>query len=258
MTALTTTDGVRIDACHDPGPAELGLVLAHGLTGSWRRGSIRRAVATLSHYGGVVSFDFRGHGRSGGHSTVGDREVLDLAAAVDWARGLGYRRVAVVGFSLGAAVAVRYAAQTPPGEPAAVVAISGPARWYYRGTLAMRRVHWLIEKRLGRFAGRLVLRTRIATDGWQPVPDPPEVAVARVSPTPLLVVHGDADHFFPVEHAHALYAAAAEPKELWIEPGFGHAESAAPAELLRRIGDWLTDRIASPRPPRPTDRGGEA
>ena len=32
----------------------------------------------LSSFGGVVSFDFRGHGRSAGYTTVGDREVLDL------------------------------------------------------------------------------------------------------------------------------------------------------------------------------------
>jgi pimeloyl-ACP methyl ester carboxylesterase len=238
MIGLLTDDGVRIDAHHDPGPVGLGVVVAHGLTGSWRRPAMRRAATALSRVGGVVSFDFRGHGRSGGLSTVGDQEVLDLAAAVGWARELGYQRVAIVGFSMGAAVALRYAAGCN-GELAAVVAVSGPSRWYYRDTVAMRRVHWLIEKRLGRLASRVWRRTRIAATGWQPVPEPPDLAAARVSPTPLLVVHGDADALFPVEHAQALYAAAGEPKHLWIEPGFGHAENAAPAELLHRIGGWL-------------------
>jgi pimeloyl-ACP methyl ester carboxylesterase len=238
LAALTTEDGVRIDAHHDPGPAELGIVVAHGLTGSWRRPAVRRAAAALSRFGGVVSFDFRGHGRSGGRSTVGDREVLDLAAAAGWARELGYQRVATVGFSMGAAVALRHAADRA-GELAAVVAVSGPSRWYYRDTVAMRRVHWLIEKRLGRLTSRVWRRTRIAATGWQPIPEPPDVAASRVAPTPLLVVHGDNDALFPVEHAHALYAAAGEPKQLWIEPGFGHAENAASAELLVRIGEWL-------------------
>jgi pimeloyl-ACP methyl ester carboxylesterase len=239
VTALLTDDGVPIDAYHDPGPPSLGIVLAHGLTGSWRRPGVRRAAQALTRVGGVVSFDFRGHGRSGGLSTVGDLEVLDLAAAVDWARRLGYPRIATVGFSMGAAVAIRHAA-TCDGL-AAVVAISGPSRWYYRGTPAMRRVHWVIEKRLGRLTGRVLRRTRIAATGWNPVPEPPDVAAARIAPTPLLVVHGDADLLFPVEHAHALYAAAGEPKQLWVEPGFGHAENAASPELLRRIGDWLAE-----------------
>ena len=43
----------------------------------------------------------------------GDREVLDLEAAVGWARTLGYQRVATVGFSMGGAVAVRHAALYP-------------------------------------------------------------------------------------------------------------------------------------------------
>ena len=239
-SVIVTADGVRLDANHDPGPATLGIVVAHGLTGSWRRPAVRRAALALSRVGGVVSFDFRGHGRSGGLSTVGDREILDLAAAVDWARTLGYRRVATVGFSMGAAVVLRHAADT--GDLAAVVAVSGPSRWYYRDTAAMRRVHWLIERRLGRLTGRVLRRTRIAPAGWQPVPEPPDSAAARIAPTPLLVVHGDADVLLPVEHAHALYAAAGEPKWLWIEPGFGHAENAADPALLHRIGDWLAGR----------------
>lgn len=247
---LTTRDGVRIDAHHDPGPAGLGIVLAHGLTGAWRRPAVRRAAVALSRVGGVVSFDFRGHGRSGGQSTVGDREVLDLAAAVAWARELGYPRVATVGFSMGAAVAIRHAASAGDGELAGVVAVSGPSRWFYRDTVAIRRVHWLIEKPLGRFAGRVWRRTRIAASGWHTIPEPPDAAAARIAPTPLLVVHGDADALFPVEHAHALHAAAGEPKQLWIEPGFGHAENAASRELLARIGDWLAD---PPRDGRPRD-----
>lgn len=236
---LVTSDGVRLSTHHDPGPAALGIVLAHGLTGSWRRPAVRRAAAALADVAGVVSFDFRGHGRSGGRSTVGDQEVLDLAAAVGWARALGYPRVATVGFSMGAAVALRHAAVAP--GLAAVAAISGPSRWHYRGTPAMRRVHWVIEKRLGRLAGRVLRRTRIATTGWDPMPEPPDAAAARVSPTPLLIVHGDADELFPVEHAYALYAAAREPKQLWIEPGYGHAENAASPQLLGRVAAWVAD-----------------
>ncbi|HEX5595134.1 MAG TPA: alpha/beta hydrolase, partial [Micromonosporaceae bacterium] len=151
--------------------------------------------------------------------------------------------VATLGFSMGAAVAVRHAALH--GPVAAVAAVSGPSRWYYRGTAPMRRVHWVIERPVGRLVCRLALRTRIATNGWNPPPAPPHALAGQISPTPLLVVHGDADAYFPVEHAHTLYGAAEEPKELWIEPGFGHAENAAPPELLKRISTWLT-RAAVP------------
>ncbi|MEU7988986.1 alpha/beta fold hydrolase [Streptosporangium canum] len=245
---LVTEDGVRIDAAHTPprGPDELGIVLAHGFTGSLRERPTRRITHVLSGFGGVISFDFRGHGRSGGESTVGDLEILDLDAAVRHARAIGYPRVAVVGFSMGAAVAVRHAGWRgrdggPDGRglrPDAVVAVSAPARWYYRGTRPMRQVHWAIERPLGRLAARVGKRTRIRKGVWDPVPAAPHEAAAHISPTPLLVVHGDADGFFPLDHAHQIYEAAREPKELWIEPGYGHAESAATPGLIRRIGEW--------------------
>ncbi|GLX00208.1 alpha/beta fold hydrolase [Microtetraspora sp. NBRC 16547] len=236
---LRTSDGVRIDASHTPnGSLDLGIVFAHGFTGTWRTRPTRRIVHVLSGFGGVLSFDFRGHGRSTGESTVGDLEVLDLDAAVKHARSIGYRRVVTLGFSMGAAVAVRHAALHRGVD--AVVAVSGPAWWYYRGTRPMRQVHWAIERPEGRLMARWVKRTRIASGQWDPVPLPPYEAAALIAPTPLLIVHGDADPFFPLVHPHELYGNARDPKEMWIIPGYGHAEAAATPDLVRKIGHWIS------------------
>ena len=54
---------------------------------------------------------------------------------------------------------------------------------------------------------------------------------------PLLIVHGDRDAFFPLEHPCALRRAA-PGAQLWIEPGFGHAEGAIGDELIDRLGAW--------------------
>jgi pimeloyl-ACP methyl ester carboxylesterase len=237
---LTTSDGVRIDAGHLAGEAGLCIVLAHGFTGSWRQPALRRIAAGLHRHGGVLALDFRGHGRSGGRSTVGDREVLDVAAAVAAVRELGYARIATVGFSMGGAVALRHAGLH--GGVHGVVSVSSPGRWYYRGTVPMRRVHWAIERWTGRLAVRVTRGTRISATGWDPVPEAPHEIVGRIAPVPLLVVHGDADPFFPLEHAEQLYAAAGEPRELWIERGFGHAEAAATPELVDRLGEWVAAR----------------
>ncbi|MEU3597519.1 alpha/beta fold hydrolase [Streptomyces sp. NPDC006798] len=255
---LRTSDDVRIEAIYQPGRGtragrETGrtpaIVVAHGFTGSADRPAVRRAAAAFAAHAAVVTFSFRGHGRSGGRSTVGDREVLDLAAAVEWARALGHHRVATVGFSMGGSVALRHAALYSAARGGrteartdAVASVSAPARWYYRGTPQMRRVHWVISRPLGRAVGRYGLRTRIQRREWDPVPLSPVEAVPLIAPTPLLIVHGDRDRYFPLDHPRSL--AAAGPAELWLEPGMGHAENAAPGPLLERLADWLADRAA--------------
>lgn len=241
---LYSIDGVRIDAGHLPGPDDLCLILAHGFTGNRRQPRTRRIASVLNRSGGVIALDFRGHGRSAGRSTVGDREVLDVDAAVRHARHLGYRRVGLVGFSMGGVVVVRHAALR--GGVDAVVAVSAPARWYYRDTKPMRRVHWAIERPAGRLAARVVKHTRIAPGGWMPEPEPPHEVAGRIAPVPFLIVHGDADPFLPLDHAEQLYDAASDPRELWIEPGYGHAEGAATPGLIRRIGDWAAANSRDP------------
>ncbi|MFD0416924.1 alpha/beta hydrolase family protein [Streptomyces sp. NPDC127108] len=245
-STLLTSDGVRIEAAYDPGPGPVGgpaIVLAHGFTGDLGRPHVRRAARVFAQRAAVITFSFRGHGGSGGRSTVGDREVLDLAAAVAWARSLGHTRVVTVGFSMGGSVVLRHAALHGGRTEArvdAVVSVSAPARWFYRGTAPMRRLHWVVTRRAGRLVGRLGLRTRIHPHEWVPVPLSPTESVPLIAPTPLLIVHGDQDPYFPVDHPRMLAAAAGEGAELWLEPGMGHAEHAADDGLLGRIGAWAT------------------
>jgi len=234
---IVTDDGVPIDAAHLPGDPELGIVLAHGFTLNWQRPAVWRVATTLSKFGGVVTFDFRGHGRSGGSSTVGDKEIKDVEVAVGYARELGYRKIVTVGFSMGGSVVLRHAGLM--GGVDAVVSVSSPGKWYFRGTRPMRLVHLAIEHRIGRFVTKTALKTRIYSGKWDPVPLPPDDAAALIAPIPLLVVHGDRDGYFPVDHAQQIFDAAHEPKELWIVPGFGHAESGAGPMLITRIGSWI-------------------
>ena len=234
----TTADGIRLSGIHliDPVNSQAtALVQVHGFTHHTAYSSTTRVVAALAGHADVLAFDLRGHGRSGGRNTVGDRELLDVDAAVAWARTAGYTRVATVGFSLGAAVALRQAAL---GEhrPDAVVAVSGPARWYSRESAPMRRVHWVLEQPHGRAIVRL-LGVRLDRP-WIEVPPSPVEVVGAIAPTPLLLVHFDADPYFSAAHPQALAAAAGGHAELWIERGTGHGETGTDAALAGRIAAW--------------------
>lgn len=243
-----TADGVRLAGVAldrvsaGDHPADLAIVVAHGLTNHVGKPVVRRVLDRLARTAPVVAFDLRGHGRSGGRSSVGDTEVLDIAAAVAVARARGHRRVATLGFSMGASVVLRHAA-LPDAGVAAVASVSSPARWWARETDAMRTVHWLLEQPHGRLVGRLV-GVRVGP-AWVHPPESPVEVVHRIAPTPLLLVHGDRDHYFPSEHAGALHRAAGRGSELWLLPGVGHAESAMAPDVVDRIALWLA-RLADP------------
>ncbi|MCW2497586.1 alpha/beta fold hydrolase [Jatrophihabitans sp.] len=236
--AFTTSDGVRLAGLHwDTGLRDFACVVAHGFTGSSADPNVQTISRLLAARGfGVLSLDFRGHGASEGLSTVGDQEIHDVAAAVGWLREHGYERVAVLGWSMGGSSVLRYAGLG--GDADAVVSVSSPGRWFERGTRPMRIVHWLCETRTGRVALRLGRRTRLAAGAWVEVPAAPHEVVGAIAPTPLLIVHGDADHYFPMEHLELLRSAA-PGAAVWVETGMGHAETATSPELVNRIADWL-------------------
>jgi len=242
---LRTADGISISAALDEpatgAPRDRAIVVAHGFTGHRRQPRVRRIVEFMRRYGAVVSLDFRGHGTSAGLCTVGLAEIHDIEAAVTWARDAGYEHVTTVGFSMGGAVVLRQAALHESRDTAVnrVVSVSGPAFWYYRGTAVMRLVHGMIMNA----PGRLAMRTRgVRLDG-RPWPDPPPLApvqaIRMLQNTPSLIVHGDQDRYFPLEHAHALLRAGSpERTQAWIVPGFGHAEASIDDDTLNRIGAW--------------------
>ncbi|GHC93970.1 alpha/beta hydrolase [Nocardiopsis terrae] len=247
---LTTSDGVGIDAVllRRAGARTTAVVVANGFTGTYRSPHTRAIAEELLPVGDVMTFDFRGHHGSGGRSTVGNAEIHDLEAVVNRLRELGYTHIAVVGFSMGAAVAVRHAAIY--GGTCAVVSVSGPSRWYYRGTRAMRLLHLGIGRTLGRAFLKRFRKVRVTDQRWNPTPAEPREVAGEISPTPLLVVHGDADGYFPVAHATAIHDAAREPKELWIIPGMGHAERAVTPELTVRLRRWIGERLPPREQPR--------
>jgi pimeloyl-ACP methyl ester carboxylesterase len=235
---LRTSDGVRLAArLWDSGRRDLACVVGHGFTGSSRNPHVERICVALAAQGmTVLTPDFRGHGRSQGFGTAGADEIHDVAAAVAWLRDAGFRFVALLGWSMGGTAVLRYAGLG--GDADAVVSVSAPGTWFERGTRPMRLVHWMFLRRTGGAATRYLRRTRLSAEGWQTLPKAPAEVAGAIAPRPLLIVHGEDDHYFPVHHVESLEAGA-PTAEVWRERGMGHAEVATTDDLLLRIGGWV-------------------
>jgi pimeloyl-ACP methyl ester carboxylesterase len=251
---------VALWAGHTPsrGRSALAIVLVPGFSGWSQKPGVRRVVAGLAQDADVIQVDLRGHGRSKGLSTLSDREVLDVDAAVAYARNRGYRRVITVGFSMGGSAVLRHAALV--GEQVhgydvrcpvdAVVTVSTGSAWYINDTKPMRRLHFLVLTRIGRLIARCGFKVRVDPKGWRQDPLSPLEAAKRVR-VPRLVVHGDSDTYLTIAHGKALGEVAGGPVQLWLEAGFGHAEEAATPELLARISaalPALTDNVGVDAP----------
>jgi pimeloyl-ACP methyl ester carboxylesterase len=261
--SLRSVDGVRLVATYTPAshPSGTAIVLVPGFSGWSQKPGVARAAKVFAEKADVFQIDLRGHGRSEGLSTLADREVFDVDAAVAHVRGLGYEHVVTVGFSMGGAAVIRQAALVGEGvhgfpidhQVDAVVCVSTGTDWYIRETKPMRRLHWIVLTRPGRLIARRVFRVRIDPNGWSDNPLSPLAAAARLT-VPLLVVHGDSDSYLEQHHGQALSDAASGPVELWLEPGFGHAEEAAEPALLRRMGDAIPGMLEQGQCPSRGDR----
>ncbi|MBC7288039.1 MAG: alpha/beta fold hydrolase [Armatimonadetes bacterium] len=205
---LTTTDGVRLEArlARPPQwkPDRGAVVLCHPhplYGGSMDNAMVVRIARTLAAAGfATLRFNFRGVGESGGQYGGGEKEVADVLAAVERLSGEGVpeSRLAIVGYSFGAAVGAAALHSLP-----ATVAYAGVALPVDRTEIATR-LRGLLEP------GRPVLLVGAAQDEIAPPKGLLDLALARGGLTHIVVV-GNADHFFTgPEHRQAVCEAVVQ------------------------------------------------
>jgi pimeloyl-ACP methyl ester carboxylesterase len=233
---LHTVDGVALaaDCWASPG-ASAAVVVVHGFSGHRHERTVAAATRALRDAGyAVVVYDARGHGRSSGCCTLGDDERHDVAAAVDHARTKA-DRVVVVGASMGAIAALRFAAGRADVD--GVVAVSCPARWRLR-TCRSALAALLTQTPPGRWFLARHAGVRLQR-GWTR-PEEPLALAPRIG-CPLAVLHGLDDRFVPADEASALYAASVHPHRLDLVVGMGHAfDDRATASVVAAVA-WCLD-----------------
>jgi len=192
--------------------------------------------ALLFHQGGyqVLMLDWRGMGASDGDTSMAYWEGLDLRAAVTYTRQrAGPAPVGAFGVSLGAAVLYLHGGAIP--EIAAIAGECGFADYQEmiaQGMVAAYSAPLLLARPLAWSVARLSARVR----GFALAQANPVAAIGAISPRPVMIIHGQHDRHVLPAAAERLYAAAGEPKELWITPA-GHTGS------LMVMGDDFGQRV---------------
>jgi pimeloyl-ACP methyl ester carboxylesterase len=236
---LVTADGVRLSSlAYGPVDADVAIVFGHGFTGSQRNPKV---VGLARHLGGRFAFytaDFRGHGASGGHSTLGAREVDDLECMLAVAREL-HPTVVSVGASMGGFTALRHAGLG--GLVDAVVSISSPAVSGHPQMMRARLLSRAVQTRRGR---RLLDLYGTRVGPFESSVTPPLDLVGAIAPTPVGIIHGARDRYVPVRDAYALFDRLGDPRRLVVLPRFGHAEAGFDGDFATVLEDLVVDLLA--------------
>ncbi|MDI1287494.1 MAG: alpha/beta fold hydrolase [Reyranella sp.] len=155
----------------------------------------------------MLLFNYRGFGKSEG-TTLGETTLdLDGAAALRYLtneRGIDPHAIALLGVSLGAAVAADLAT-TSPCRAVALLGAFASSREQVARLEAWRSKPWLPEFLLD------FLSSPFDT-----------LDIIDQANCPVLIIHGQNDRFVPIEQAWELYDAARPPKRLIVVPGGAH------------------------------------
>ena len=253
VTFPSHDDGIRISgwffkADVTPAPA---VILCHGIwTG--RRECLPLALRFRAAGYNVLAFDFRAHGLSDGKFTsVGHHETNDVLGAVDYVKTcdeVDPHRIGVIGFSMGAAASIQAAARCE--DIAALVADSAYATFLDAAKYSFRLVTRVPHFPLAPLAmqwGKWIVNVDAAQ--LRPID-----VIGRIAPRPVMIAHGALDEIVPVRHAHTLFKAAGEPKELWVEATAHHvgARDTDPDGYFARVEEFLAGALSPTAGVRPT------
>jgi len=234
---LKTSDGQKIAFDHYPHASSKVIILAHGFYNNKDAYLFKHIAQALAKEYAVISFDFRGHGKSSGLFSWTAKEDRDLTTVLDYAKEKNYQKIGVMGFSLGAAVALAVAGKDKRID--SVIAVSAPISfwdinfhfWEPEMLNDLKLNLGMKGKGKGLRPGNLFLKKVKPID-----------VVDKISSTPVYFIHGSDDWIIKPKHSQKLFAKAKEPKKLLIINGTGHAEKifdAQPDEFIKECLAWF-------------------
>ncbi|MBP1912013.1 alpha/beta hydrolase [Thermococcus stetteri] len=234
-----TEDGLRLSGWWIDSGSDRTVIPLHGYTASrWYSLYMKPTVEFLLKEGyNVLVFDFRAHGKSEGkYTTVGDREIADVRAAVEWLKKSHpekVNKIGLIGFSMGAMVTIRSLAEIE--DVCCGVADSPPMDLDKTGARGLKYFANLPEW-LYTFVKPF---TKLFSGGREIHP----IEYADRVKKPLLLIAGEKDPLVKVEEIREFYERNRKVNpnvELWVTDA-PHVRTLKlhPEEWKEKVGEFL-------------------
>ena len=232
------------------------VVLLHGMPGIEQNHDLAHALR--DHGWNTLIFHYRGcWGSEGAYTVHGLPE--DVRAAIDELTSgrhpkVDPERIVLIGHSMGGWAALREACTDARVKAvAALGAAADPGALPFDSPRAAAEITTFLN---GITPESFIAQWRALGHGGSAL-----AVAARISPRPLLIVHGGADDVVPAAQALALHDQAADPRQLVVHPDANHSFTRHRAWLQEVLLDWLsaleaTTLRAEPRPAKRTAEAG--
>lgn len=231
---IKTSDGIKIAINHFKSDKEQVLVIANGWTMSKDSRFISEMANLFSEAFDVISFDFRGHGKSSGIYTFTSKEPEDLKSVVDYANKF-YKKVYLIGFSLGGAISIIHSASTEIIDR--LIIVSAPHSF-----AKIKNFMWIkdfIQNPFKKYELKIWAKLRpspIIRKKIKPIDVVDKIKI------PTLFIVGDSDTIIHPDDTKSLFNKAKCEKKLELFENCNHAEDLLYQEkkkLIDTCKEWL-------------------
>lgn len=213
---LKTEDKVKIAINHHITGHDEVLIIAHGWFMTKDSSYFRDMANVFSRNFDVISMDFRGHGKSSGFYTFTSKEPLDMKAVVDYAKSQ-YKKVYLLGFSLGGALVIIHSALEKDVNK--VIAVSAPHSFIKIENQMWRKEAWRETLKKFELLRWLTVRpSLIIGKKIRPIDVVDKIEV------PTLFIAGENDPTVHAWHSLSLYKQAKCEKQFELFEKCNHAE----------------------------------
>jgi dienelactone hydrolase len=235
--AFDGAGGVKLAGWYAPSRNGAAIILLHGHGGN--RQSVASQAEELARAGyGVVLFDLRAHGISGGRRfACGEEAINDALAAVRFLNrqtDVGTGHVGIMGVSAGGALALQAASRLATIRAVAVVSPTPGAVEDILPPAGLLDQFW---------HNPMAYYYLAAIDWFSPGSRPPAnvTALAGLARRPVLFISAGGDR--EQRLTRRLFEAAAEPKQWWVIPRVSRAAGAE--EYARKLVEFFDCALAN-------------